>query len=405
VSLRTEVAEAQGDASPADALVPPHGGRLVDRILRGEAAREAAVRARGARAVPLGPRAAADLDLLATGAYSPLEGFMGRQAYRSVVEAMRLPDGPGGDVLWPLPVVLPVEPEVARAVRDGERVALEVPGWGPVGTLRVEDRFQRDPAWEARHVFGTDDPRHPGVRRCLEESPWCLGGPVEVFARPPAPFPRYRLDPSEARRRFAARGWRTVAGFQTRNPVHRAHEYLQKCALEVCDGLLLHPLVGETKEDDVPAAVRLASYEALLRHYYPPERVCLAAFPAAMRYAGPREAVFHAICRKNYGCSHFIVGRDHAGVGSYYPPAAAQELVLRLAPELGVTPLCFANAFYCRRCAGMATERTCPHGPEVRVALSGTAVRAMLRRGEAPPPEFTRPEVAEVLIRWAAGER
>jgi sulfate adenylyltransferase len=380
-----------GRGEPGDGLPRPHGGRLRPLAVADPAV-AAAEEARAAelRRVAVTGRALDDLELLACGALSPLSGFMRGDEYRSVVADMRLPDG----LLWPLPVTLPVPDEAARGLRDGDEVALYGPD-GSVAVLTVEDRFVRDLPWEARHAFGTDDPAHPGVAAVLAEPPVCLGGPVRVLRR--RPRRPYELDPAETRAAFAARGWRVVAAFQSRNPAHRAHEYLQKCALEICDGLLLHPLVGHTKADDVPTDVRLRCYEVLIRHYYPADRVVLAGFPAAMRYAGPREAVFHAICRKNYGCSHFVVGRDHAGVGQYYGPFDAQHLMRRLAGELGVTPLCFENAFFCRRCGGMATAKTCPHGPEHHVTLSGTAVRAMLRRGELPPPEFTRPEVAAVL--------
>jgi sulfate adenylyltransferase len=374
----------------------PHGGRLVAALLPPERAADAAGRALELRALQIDLRTAADLEMLANGGFSPLSGFLGREDYESVLERMHLGPAYGG-LLWPLPVVLPADPEVARGLRDGEAVALILPGEGPLAVLSVEEVFVRDLRREALRVYGTDDPAHPGVALTLAQPAAAVAGPVEVFRLPQPEFPEYRLTPLQTRALFDERGWRTVAGFQTRNPVHRAHEYIQKCALEITDGLLLHPLVGATKEDDVPAATRLRSYEVLFRGYYPPERVCLAVFPAAMRYAGPREAVFHALCRRNYGCTHFIVGRDHAGVGGFYGPFDAQRLVLELAPEIGVVPLPFENAFYCRRCGGMATVKTCPHGEADRVSLSGTAVRAMLRRGEVPPPEYSRPEVAALL--------
>jgi sulfate adenylyltransferase len=381
----------------------PHGGRLVQRLLPEDQAAEAAGRALELRQLPLDERAAADLEMMATGALSPLAGFMGREDYAAVLESMHLSAASGG-LLWPLPIVLPVDPAEARRLRDGEEVALALPGGPPLATLTVEEVFLRDLEREAKAVYGTADPAHPGVAMTLAQPRAAVAGPVRVFRLPEPEFPAYRLTPLETRRIFDARGWRTVAGFQTRNPVHRAHEYIQKCALEIVDGLLLHPLVGKTKDDDVPAPVRIRSYEVLFENYYPKDRVLLAVFPAAMRYAGPREAVFHAICRKNYGCTHFIVGRDHAGVGGFYGPFEAQNLVRTLADEIGVTPLPFDNAFYCRRCGGMATAKTCPHPASEHVVLSGTAVRAMLRRGETPPPEYSRPEVARLLAEAMRGQ-
>ncbi len=374
----------------------PHGGRLVNRELTGQVREEWLGRARSWPAVAVDRRTVADLLCLATGVYSPLAGFMTRRDYWSVLEDMRLASG----LVWSLPIVLPVTEETAASLREGQWVKLADERGHAVAAMRVEDRFLRDVTDEARHVYGTTDPRHPGVARLYREPRVLVGGAVWLLSRPaPALAGELLLDPQATRAAFAERGWRRIAGFQTRNPIHRAHEYIIKCAMETVDGLLLHPLVGETKDDDVPAAVRLASYRALLAGYFPQSRVLLAAFPAAMRYAGPREAVFHAICRKNYGCTHFIVGRDHAGVGDYYGTYDAHRIFDRFAPEeLGITPLFFEHAFYCRRCAGMATTRTCPHEPDSRISLSGTLVREMLRRGEAPPPEFTRPEVAAVLM-------
>jgi len=306
---------------------------------------------------------------------------------------MRLADG----TLWPIPVCLGL-PDGVR-VGEGGRLALRDAGGGFLGVLEVSEVFERDRRAEAELVYGTGDPAHPGVARVLGAPARAVAGPVWALVEPlSGPVGSRALTPSQTRAAFASRGWVTVVGFQTRNPVHRAHEYLMKCALEMADGLLLHPLVGPTKDGDVPVEVRMAAYEAVLG-YFPAARVVLAALVAPMRYAGPREAVLHALVRKNYGCTHFIVGRDHAGVGRYYGPFQAQELLASLAAEeLGIVPLRFDNAFYCRRCQAMATAKTCPHPEADQVALSGTQVRAMLASGRLPPPEFSRAEVAQLLI-------
>ena len=364
-------------------LIAPHGGELVDRT--GELPGEV----ESLETVTLTSRELSDLDMLASGALSPLEGFMGSGDYESVLEEMRLSSG----LPWALPVCLAVE----QAPR-GDRVALS-DGTRPVAVLDVEEVFDYDKEREAQQAFRTTDDVHPGVARLYAQKRKYLAGRVTVFERGTSAFPELAKDPAETRAEFERRGWKRVVGFQTRNPIHRAHEYLTKVALETVDGLLIHPLVGDTKSDDVPAATRVACYRALIEGYYPQERVVLSAFPAAMRYAGPREAIWHAICRKNYGCSHFIVGRDHAGVGDYYGTYDAQLIFDEFeAHELDIEPMFFEHSFWCRACGSMASAKTCPHEAAQHVHLSGTKVRELLANGELPPQEFSRPEVAKVLV-------
>jgi len=376
-------------------LISPHGHSLINRELKGTDRKQLALAAGKFDRLLLNSRQTSDLLMIATGAYSPIEGFLGEADYLSVISTMRLANG----VVWPIPITLAVSAAEADTLQAGRDVALYQEDQ-LIGVLHLTEKYTYDKRTEAEAVYKTLDHAHPGVQTLYSQGDWLLGGRISLINRPrDLSFPQYRHDPADIRAQFEERGWRRVVAFQTRNPVHRAHEYIQKCALEMADGLLLHPLVGETKSDDVPAAVRIKSYEKILANYYPASRTILSLMPAAMRYAGPREAVFHALIRKNYGCSHFIVGRDHAGVGNYYGTYDAHHIFDEFDPhELGITPLFFDHTFYCRLCQAMASAKTCPHAQANHVTLSGTRVRELLSAGELPPGEFSRPEVARVLI-------
>ena len=375
---------------------PAHGGKLIDLVVSSDEGKELRGQSNELPLLKLNSRSLSDLELLAVGGYSPLTGFMTRADYGSVVKDMHLADG----LPWSMPITLAVSDDEAGAIAEGNDVALADETGKVLATMQVREKFGYDKTAEAASVYRTEDEKHPGVAAMYAQGDTLLGGPVKVLEVPGHnDFPQYRLTPKQTRASFAQRGWRTIVGFQTRNPVHRAHEYIQKCAMEMVDGLLLHPLVGDTKSDDIPADVRMRCYEVLIANYYPTDRVVLSVNPAAMRYAGPREAIFHALVRKNFGCTHFIVGRDHAGVGNYYGTFDAQLLFGEFDPRaLGITPLMFDNTFFCKKCDEMGSIKTCPHSPEDRVSLSGTQVRDMLKGGLAPPPEFSRPEVAAVLI-------
>ena len=346
-----------------------------------------------ALALTLSARQTADFELLGNGAFAPLKGFQGSADWESVIEGMQL----AGGGIWPIPITLATDLEAS----EGDMVELSGPDGAKLGSLNVEEVFERDVDREAELVYKTTDDEHPGVAAIRAEGARCLAGPIEVVVLPghdPA-FERHLLSPEASKHTFEERGWKRIVAFQTRNPIHRAHEYLTKAALETCDGLFIHPIIGETKSDDVPADVRMRCYEALIEGYYPEGRVVLSVNPQAMRYAGPREAVLHAIVRRNYGCTHFIVGRDHAGVGDYYGTYDAQRIFDDIdLDELGIQPLFFEHSFWCNDCRGMVSGKTCPHDSDSHLFLSGTKVREMLSAGESLPEEFTRPEVAEILM-------
>ena len=383
--------------SQVSELIAPHGGTLINRIATAEQKAEFLAKADTLPRLTLDKRATSDLEMIAIGGFSPLQGFMEKADYLSVVESMHLSNG----LPWSVPVTLSVTEEEAANLTEGSLIRLDDPSGEFVGVLELTEKFDYDKKHEAVNVYRTDEDAHPGVKVVYDQGAINLAGPVWLLERQPHPlFPSYQIDPAASRAAFAERGWKTVVGFQTRNPIHRAHEYIQKCALETVDGLFLHPLVGATKSDDIPADVRMRCYEIMMENYFPQDRVILAINPSAMRYAGPREAIFHALIRKNYGCTHFIVGRDHAGVGDYYGTYDAQHIFEEFdAGALGITPMKFEHAFYCKKTGGMATSKTSPSAKEDRIHLSGTKVRAMLRQGELPPPEFSRPEVAAELAR------
>jgi len=385
-------------------LITPHGGTLVNRLALSENAAKLRDEAAGLKRINLTPKQSCDLELIGNGGYSPLTGFMGKADFESACENMTLASG---DV-WAIPVLLSVE--AADAPAPGERVALFAPNGTLQAVMTVEEVFNHDKKLEVPNVFRTEDEAHPGVQKVLEEGDTCLGGPVEVLTLcvdpdGPEAFMDLRMTPAQTRAAFTEKGWSTVVAFQTRNPIHRAHEYCCKVAQETCDGLLIHPLVGETKEGDIPASTRMKCIGILVEKYFHPDHTMVSVLPAAMRYAGPREAVHHALMRKNYGCSHFIVGRDHAGVGDYYGTYDAQHIFDELDPDnLGIVPVKLEHAGYSKMYGGMVSQKTLKWEKGDIVFLSGTKVREMLKSGEMPPAEFTRPEVAEVLIEWAQSE-
>jgi sulfate adenylyltransferase len=345
-------------------------------------------------------RQTADFEMIGNGGFAPLTGPQGSEDWKSVVENMTLSNGE----YWPIPITLATDLDAS----EGDTVEVSSDDGKPLGRLNVTEIFERDLDAEAEKVYGTSDKEHPGVAAIFEEGARCIAGTYEVDELPDheQAFTKRQLSPAESKKAFEDRGWKRIVAFQTRNPIHRAHEHVTKTALEITDGLMIHPLIGKTKAGDIPAEVRMRCYEVLMEDYYPDDRVILNVFPSKMHYAGPREAVLHAIARRNYGCTHFIVGRDHAGVGDYYGTYDAQKIFDGLdIDKLGIQPLFFEHTFWCNKCEGMASGKTCPHGQEDHVFLSGTKVREMLGNGEKPPQEFSRPEVAQILIDEYAKEQ
>ncbi|NJK58096.1 MAG: sulfate adenylyltransferase [Pleurocapsa sp. SU_5_0] len=378
-------------------LIAPHGGELINRLATAQEKQDFLAQADSLPRVQLDERATSDLVMIAIGGFSPINGFMGQNDYLGVVKEMRL----ANNLPWSVPITLSVTSAVADPLEIGSLVRLDDPDGKFIGVLQLTEKYTYDKQLEAENVYRTDEEKHPGVKVVYDQGEINLAGPVWLLERSEHPqFPKYQIDPAASRGMFQEKGWKTIVGFQTRNPIHRAHEYIIKCALEIVDGLFLHPLVGATKSDDIPADVRMRCYEIMIENYFPQDRVILAINPSAMRYAGPREAIFHALIRKNYGCTHFIVGRDHAGVGDYYGTYDAQEIFGEFTPkELGIIPLKFEHAFYCTLTEQMATAKTSPANKDERIHLSGTKVRAMLREGKTPPPQFSRPKVAQELAR------
>jgi len=382
-------------------MLKPHGGILINKLPKSEEERQELIKkAKTLKKLTVGKRYTAHCEMIANGGYSPLKGFMTYEEAKEVIENLHLPNG----LIWSIPILLPVKEDEWNSLKVGDEIAIYDGLQRPIAIIVVEDKFTLDLDWFCRNVFKTDDENHPGVAFVKRDGKFFIGGElVRLINRPVRENidEKYYLDPSETREIFKQKGWKKIVAFQTRNPIHRAHEYIIKCALETMDGAFIHPLVGETKADDIPAYVRMKCYEVLIENYFNKDRVHLSVLPAPMHYAGPREAVHHMLIRKNYGATHMIIGRDHAGVGNYYGTYEAQEFVEQFVDELEIQPLKFEHAFYCTKCENMATAKTCPHSKEFHIHLSGTKVRQMLREGKKPPKEFSRPEVAEILIEWA----
>jgi sulfate adenylyltransferase len=376
--------------------VQPHGGKLINRYADPSRAAELLDRCGRLKSWQLTERELSDLEMIASGALSPLTGFMSRIEFRSVLDTMRLSHG----LPWTIPVTLAVSQPFGASLKQGEDIALLDEIHKPIAILTVSDVYEHKPLEFAHKVFKTTDMTHPGVAAVYAMETKLVGGDVVVLRkREHRMFAQYRFDPIQTRDLFENRKWRTVVGFQTRSPIHRAHEYIQKCALETVDGLFIHPIVATAKDDETSPEIRMRCYEALIENYFPKNRVALAVNPAMMRWAGPREAVFHAVIQKNYGCTHFIVGHEYAGIGNYHGPSEAQDIFRQYdSKELGIVPFFFDDVFYCRGCACMATIKTCPHTDVARLAHSGSFVREQLQKGRPLPLEFTRAEIGVILM-------
>ena len=376
-------------------MIQPHGGKLIERVLTGAKKDEALEKSKRLPRLKLDPESVSDVENMATGVYSPLEGFLGGKDFRNVLNEMRLAD----DLPWTVPIVLDVDKATADGFRPGGEILLVNEEDRPVAILNLEEKYAYDKAEFAQKIFGTTDRAHPGVAKVMDMKDVLLAGKIDLIELAPTPFDRWKLSPRETRVLFKEKGWKTVVAFQTRNTPHIGHEYVQKTALTFTDGIFVNPVIGKKKKGDFKDEVILASYEELIRNYYLKERAVMAILQMEMRYAGPREAIHHAILRKNFGCTHIIIGRDHAGVGTYYHPYAAQEIFDEF-PDLGIIPLFFRAFSFCKKCNSVVNEKTCPHPSPEHIQFSGTKIRDLLVQGIIPPAELIRPEVAKIIMQF-----
>jgi sulfate adenylyltransferase len=381
-------------------LIPPHGGHLKPLLLKGGELKEAIEKAKSLPEIPMTTRERDDLIMMGIGAFSPLEGFMGRADWRGVCDEMKMANG----TFWPIPITLSITKQEGSRIKEGQEVALiDEENKRMMGSMVVQEKYSIEKVYECRQIFKTDDIKHPGVAKVMTQGEFNLAGPVKAFSESdyPEKFKGLYATPGETRKLFQEKDWKTIAALQLRNPMHRSHEYIAKIALEIFDGLFIHQLIGKLKEGDIPADVRVRCVDVLIKNYFPKNQVIHKGYPMEMRYAGPRETLLHALFRQNYGATHLIVGRDHAGVGNYYGPFEAQEIFDQIPSDaLMIKPLKIDQTFYCYRCQGMASSKTCPHGKRDRLMLSGTLLRKMLTRRGTVPEEFSRPEVLAILKKY-----